>query len=49
MAGKCDITSIGLMSPAITQNPFSPFLSALTTSLTPRRINFACDALRTNL
>ena len=43
------ITSTGLISPAMMQNPFSPFRSALTTSFTPLLTNFACDAFLTNL
>lgn len=37
------------MSPAIIQKPFSPLRIAFTTSFTPRRTNFAFDALRINL
>lgn len=34
--GRCETTSIGVMFAARRSRPFSPFLSALTTSLTPR-------------
>ncbi len=47
--GRCDITSIGEISPAIKHSPFSPFFIPLMTSLTPRRTNFALAAFLTNL
>jgi hypothetical protein len=43
--GRWLITSIGEMSPAITQTPFSPLRTALTTSFTPRRTDFVLDAV----
>lgn len=43
--GKWEMTSPGEISPAMTTAPFSPFLRAFTTSLTPRRTCFAFDAV----
>lgn len=43
------IPSIGDISPAMTQNPFSPFLIPFTTSLTPLLTIFAWQAFLTNL
>merc|ERR1740124_1314696 len=45
--GTWAITSMGDMSPAMMTSPWSPFFSALTTSLTPRRIIFALAAFFT--
>ena len=39
--GTWQITSTGEMSPAMIESPCSPFFSALTTSLPPRRMSFA--------
>mmetsp|Transcript_25047 Transcript_25047/g.58379 ORF Transcript_25047/g.58379 Transcript_25047/m.58379 type:complete len:210 (-) Transcript_25047:2-631(-) len=47
--GTCAMTSMGEMSPAITQTPRSPFLIALTTSLTPRLMRFSLEAAMTSL
>ncbi|OBA23949.1 hypothetical protein METBIDRAFT_76861 [Metschnikowia bicuspidata var. bicuspidata NRRL YB-4993] len=47
--GICEITSAGEMSPAITTSPFSPFLNALTTSLTPLLTCLALEAFLTVL
>ncbi|ODQ62791.1 hypothetical protein WICANDRAFT_26484, partial [Wickerhamomyces anomalus NRRL Y-366-8] len=45
--GICEITSGGEISPAIITKPFSPFLKALTTSLTPLLTCLAFEAFLT--